>query len=295
MLLSKNGDLYYSEYRVDYDVKFSYRIDDVLYTEETPFQELQIFHNQTFGNFLVLDSYVQLSEKDEFIYHDMICHPAMCVNPDIKKVLIIGGGDGGTAREVSRYKTVEKIDMVEIDESVVKACRKFMPSTASVFTSEPRLNLIINDGVKFVNEAPSGAYDLILVDSTDPVPEGPGESLFSIEFYQNCHRILTDKGILVNQHEGAFYDVDIIEMKKAHGKLKKTFPIARVFGYNQPVYPSGYWYFGFASKCFDPVADMKPEVWEQFGLKTKYYNEGIHRGAFALPNYVQDILASVEA
>lgn len=294
MLLTKNGDLYFSEYRVDNDVKFSYRIDEVLHAEETEFQDLQVFHNRTFGTFLVLDSFAQLSEKDEFIYHDMICHPAMCVNPDIKRVLIIGGGDGGTAREVSRYKHIEKIDMVEIDEAVVKACKKYLPFTASVFDNEPRLNLMFDDGVKFVKEAPDGAYDLILVDSTDPEPEGPGESLFSIEFYKNCYRILSEKGILINQHEGAFYDVDVTEMKKAHAKLKKTFPVAKVFGYNTAIYPSGYWYFGFASKGLDPVNDMKPEIWNQFGLKTKYYNEGVHRGAFALPNYVQDILASVE-
>jgi len=292
LLLSKNGELYYSEYREDFDVKFSARIDEILHTEVTDFQEMQIFHNRTFGRFLVLDSYVQLSERDEFIYHDMICHPAMCVNPDIRRVLIIGGGDGGTAREVARYKTVEKIDQVEIDEAVVRACQKYMPFTASVFDSEPRLNLIIDDGVKFVAEAPDDSYDLILVDSTDPEPEGPGESLFSLEFYRNCNRILSDKGILINQHEGAYYDVDIVEMKKAHTKIKKTFPIARVYGYNIAIYPSGYWYFGFASKFYDPVADMKPEKWREFGLATRYYNIDVHKGAFAMPAYVQEILDS---
>ena len=124
-MLIKNNDIWFSEYYAEDDVKLSLKISEILHTEQTPFQKLQIFRNDTFGVFMVLDGYTQVTEKDEFIYHDMICHPAFCVNPDIKKVLIIGGGDGGTAREVSRYKTVEKIDMVEIDEAVVRACQVF--------------------------------------------------------------------------------------------------------------------------------------------------------------------------
>jgi spermidine synthase len=292
-MLLKSSDLWYSEYYVDDDVKLSLRIDEILHTEQTPFQKLELYRNETYGVFMALDGYIQVTEKDEFVYHDMICHPAMCVNPDIKRVLIIGGGDGGAAREVARYRSVERIDQVEIDEAVVRACQKHMPLTASVFESEPRLNLMFDDGLKFVREAPDGAYDLILVDSTDPA--GPGEGLFTTDFYRDCHRALSERGILINQHEGAFYEGDAEDMKKARGKLQKTFPIARVFGFNTPTYASGYWYFGFASKNLDPIADMKPEIWKQFGLKTKYYNLDVHRGAFALPGYVQDILASADA
>jgi spermidine synthase len=151
---------------------------------------------------------------------------------------------------------------------------------------------MIADGLKFVAEAPDESYDLILVDSTDPA--GPGEGLFTVEFYKNCHRILSKDGILVNQHEGAFYDGDIEEMKKAHSKIRKVFPIARVYGFNTPTYASGYWYFGFASKALDPVADQKAEAWEALGLATRYYNSELHKGAFALPNYVRDILNSVK-
>ena len=289
-MLIKNNDLWYSEYHSEDDVKLSLKIADVLHSEQSPFQRIEIFRNETFGVFMVLDGYVQVTEKDEFVYHDMIVHPAMAVNPDIKRVLIIGAGDGGTAREVARYDTIEKIDMIEIDEAVVRACQKHMPTTASVLDKEPRLNLMFRDGLQFVKEAPDGVYDLILVDSTDP--EGPGEGLFSIAFYQDCYRILSNNGILINQHEGAFYDGDIVEMKKAHTKIRKTFPIARVYGFNIPTYASGYWYFGFASKTLDPVADIKPEDWKRFGLHTRYYNTDLHTGAFALPSYVQEILAS---
>ena len=152
--------------------------------------------------------------------------------------------------------------------------------------------MIIGDGLKFVSEAKDNAYDLILVDSTDPTI-GPGEDLFTMEFYQNCYRILSEDGILINQYEGAFYDGDIVEMQKAHKKIKETFPIARVYGFNIPSYASGYWYFGFASKKYDPVKDLKAEAWNGLGLSTKYYNTDLHAGAFALPNYVKEILASV--
>lgn len=292
-MLIKNNDLWFSEYYMDDDVKLSLKIKEILHVEQSPFQKIEIFQNETFGTFMVLDGYTQLTEKDEFVYHDMISHPAMAVNPNIKNVLIIGAGDGGTAREIARYQSIEKIDMVEIDEAVVRACQKHMPKTADVLSSEPRLNLMFADGLKFVKEAPDGAYDLILVDSTDPA--GPGEGLFTVEFYKDCYRILSENGILINQHEGAFYEGDIEEMKKAHAKIKKTFPIAKVFGFNTPTYASGYWYFGFASKSFDPIADFKPEEWEKFGLETRYYNVDLHKGAFALPNYVKEILASVNA
>jgi len=291
-MLVKNSDVWYSEYHSEDDVKLSFKIEEVLHTEQSDFQFIQIFKNETFGNFMVLDGYVQVTEKDEFVYHDMITHPAMAVNPDVKRVLIIGGGDGGTAREISRYPSIEKIDMVEIDGAVVAACEKYLPTMSSVYKTEPRLNLMILDGLRFVAEAPDASYDLILVDSTDPA--GPGEGLFTVEFYQNCHRILSENGILINQHEGGFYEGDVEEMVKAHAKIKKVFPIARVYGFNTPTYASGYWYFGFASKSFDPIGDLKADQWNSLGLKTKYYNTDLHKGAFALPNYVNEILASVQ-
>jgi spermidine synthase len=291
-MLLKNHDFWFSEYYMDDDVKLSLNVKEILHVEQSPFQMVQMFRNETFGTFLVLDGYTQVTEKDEFVYHDMIAHPALAVNPGIKRVLIIGGGDGGTAREIARYDHIETIDMVEIDELVVRVCQKHMPSTAEILEKDPRINLMFRDGLQFVKEAKTGSYDLILVDSTDP--EGPGEGLFSVEFYNDCYRCLSDDGILINQHEGAFFDGDIVEMKKAHAKIRKTFPIARVFGFNTPTYASGYWYFGFASKKYDPINDFKPEEWTKFGLDTKYYNTDLHIGCFALPTYVKAILESVD-
>ncbi|ONI38563.1 spermidine synthase, partial [Candidatus Epulonipiscium fishelsonii] len=219
-----------------------------------------------------------------------ISHVPMAVNPDIKNVLIIGGGDGGTAREMLRYETIVNIDMVEIDERVVRLCQKYLPQTACKLDNDPRLNLYFEDGLKFVANAPSEQYDLILVDSTDPV--GPGEGLFTYEFYTNCNRILNKEGILINQHESPYYDKDVREMKRAHSKIKQTFPIAKVYQYNMPTYGSGHWLFGFASKKYDPIKDLKSTAWNNLGLETKYYNTDLHVGAFMLPTYVKEQLAN---
>lgn len=288
-MMHEMADLWFNEYHVKDSVKLGLNIQEILHTEDTPFQKLQMYRNDTFGVFMTLDGFIQVTEKDEFVYHDMICHPALAVNPNIKKVLIIGGGDGGTAREIARYPHIETIDMVEIDGAVVEACKKYMPSTASVFSNEPRLNLIIGDGLKFVEESNDSTYDLILVDSTDPA--GPGEGLFTVKFYENCYRVLKEDGILINQHECAFHSLDAEQMQKAHKKIKKVFPIAKVYGFNIPTYATGYWYFGFASKKYDPITDLKSEKWNDIGLKTKYYNTEIHTGAFSLPNYVKEVLS----
>ncbi len=270
------------------DVKFSIDYTEHIHSEQSPFQQIDFYKSDTFGTFFTLDGLMMVTEKDEFHYHDMITHIPLAVNPNIKNVLIIGGGDGGTAREVSRYKHINKIDMVEIDERVVRLSQKYLPQTASQLDTDPRINLFFEDGLKFVENAKEESYDLILVDSTDPI--GPGEGLFSPEFYQNCYRVLSKDGILINQHESPFFDQYKREMKRAHKKIKDLFPIAKVYGFHQAIYPSGYWLFGFASKTFDPINDHQPKAWEANGLKTKYYNSDLHKASFALPSYVKEVL-----
>ena len=267
------------------DTKFSIKVKKHLYTEDTGFQQIDFFESEEYGRFFTLDGYIMLTEKDEFIYHEMITHVPMAVNPDIKNVLIIGAGDGGTLRELTRYESIEKIDMVEIDRRVVELCKEYLPSVASKF-NDSRLNLYFEDGVKFVSES-QNKYDLIIVDSTDPILVGEG--LFTDDFYRNCYKILSDNGILVNQHESPFYEKFSKEMKKAHDKLKKIFPVATVYQIHQPTYSSGHWMLGFASKGLNPM-EVQKEEWEKFGLTTKYYNSNIHKGSFALPNYVVELL-----
>lgn len=283
-------DLWYTEKHQE-DVKFSIKVKEHLHSEKSEFQQLDFFTSDTFGKFFTLDGLMMVTEKDEFIYHDMITHVSMAVNPEIKRVLVIGGGDGGTVREVLRYDNIEKVDMVEIDERVVRLCQKYLPITACKLDNDDRLKLHFEDGLKFVQNAESESYDLILVDSTDPI--GPGEGLFTYEFYNNCKRVLSEDGILINQHESPYYDDYSHEMKRSHSKIKETFPIAKVYQFHMPTYPSGHWLFGFASKKYDPIKDLKSDEWNALGLKTKYYNTDIHVGSFMLPTYVKEELENV--
>ena len=278
-------ELWYAEEQTD-EVRFSIKVKQHLYTGKSEFQDVDVFESEEFGKFLTLDGLMMVTEKDEFIYHDMITHVAMATKPDVKKVLVIGGGDGGTVRELTRYEHIEKIDMVEIDKLVVDVSREYLPITASKL-DDPRVTLYFEDGIKFVADTKE-IYDLILVDSTDPI--GPGEGLFTTEFYQNCFKILSDDGILVNQSESPYYDQFSHEMRRAHKKIKNIFPISKVYQFHMPTYPSGHWLFGFASKKLDPIKDVDFDRWKAFGLKTKYYNPQLHLGAFALPTYVQEML-----
>ncbi len=278
-------ELWFTENHTE-SIKFSIKIKEHLVTEQSEFQKIDILDSVELGRILVLDGFLMLTEKDEYIYHEMIVHVPMATNPDIKKVLVIGAGDGGTIRELTRFKSVEHIDMVEIDRRVVELCREYLPQTACKL-DDPRVHIYFEDGLKFVR-GKQNEYDLIIVDSTDPF--GPGEGLFTKEFYGNCYNALNDSGILVNQHESTFYDEYAEIMKRAHSRIKSFFPTALVYQAHIPTYPSGHWLFGFASKKFHPVKDQNAEWWLSQGLKTKYYNQYVHSGCFALPNNVRDVL-----
>lgn len=278
-------ELWFTEDHTE-SVKFSIKIKRHLVSEQSEFQKIDILDSFEFGRMLVLDGFLMLTEKDEYIYHEMIVHVPMATNPGIKKVLVIGGGDGGAVRELTRYKTIESIDMVEIDRRVVELCREYIPQTAGRL-DDPRVHIYYEDGLKFVR-GKQNEYDLIIVDSTDPF--GPGEGLFTREFYGNCCKALGDSGILVNQHESTFYDEYAEIMKRAHSRIKSFFPTALVYSAHIPTYPSGHWLFGYASKKFHPVKDQQTEWWLAQGIKTGYYNQFVHSGCFALPNNVRDVL-----
>ncbi len=273
---------YYTEKHTK-DVFFTMKVEKQVYSKQSDFQLIEIFDTKEFGRVLTLDGFLMLTEKDEFIYHDMIVHIPMAVNLNIKNVLLIGAGDGGAARELLRYNTIESIDMVEIDEDVVTACKQYIPQTAGKL-DDSRLNIHYADGLKFVRDKVS-EYDLIIVDSTDPF--GPGEGLFTKEFYGNCYKALTDDGILINQHESPYYQNDATACKRAHKRISSVFPIARVYQAHIPTYPSGHWLFGFASKKYDY---MPNEKWNDLNIYTKYYNTELHKGCFALPTYVKELL-----
>lgn len=278
-------ELWYTEEHSP-NVRFSIKVDQHLYSAQSRFQRIDIMKSVEFGRFLTLDGNMMLTERDEFIYHEMMVHVAMATRPNAEKILVIGGGDGGVVRELCQYPGIRHIDMVEIDEMVVAACKAHLKQTACCL-DDARVHLYYEDGLRFVRQK-ENVYDLIIVDSTDPF--GPGEGLFTREFYGNCYHALTEDGILVNQHESPYYQMHATSLQMSYEKMIGFFPDTKLYSAQIPTYPSGTWLFGFASKKLDPIEDLKEEAWLSLGIETKYYNTAIHRGCFALPNYVKKLL-----
>ncbi len=267
------------------NVRFSIKIKEHIYSEKSEFQKIDVYETYGFGKLLTIDGIIMVTEKDEFIYHEMITHVPLAAKPSIKSVLVIGGGDGGTVRELTRYKTIEKIDMVEIDKMVVDVSKKYIKQTSKNLNDE-RVNLYYEDGIEFVKNR-QDEYDLIIVDSTDPI--GPGEGLFTEDFYKNCYKALKEDGIMINQNESPYYEKERKEFKRANKKIQKIFPIVEVYQFHMPTYPSGHWLFGFSSKGIKPV-NKGINDWNKLDIKTKYYNTDIHNASFMLPNYVKEII-----
>lgn len=272
------------------NVGLSIGVTRQLYSGQSEFQLIEVFESEDFGRFLALDGFMMLTEKDEFIYHEMIVHVPMAVHPNPRNILIIGGGDGGAVRELCRYKSVERIDLVEIDEQVVQVCKEHLPTVASDL-DDSRVKIHYEDGLRYIRRF-TDYYDLIIVDSTDPF--GPGEGLFTKEFYGNCNKALKEDGILSNQHESPFYPLDASAVRQIHKRVITSFPLCRVYQAHIPTYPSGHWLFGFSSKKYHPVKDLDCQKWEELGLKTRYYNTKLHKASFALPTYVEELIREVE-
>jgi spermidine synthase len=270
----------------DAHTKFGMAYKTHIISEESDYQQIDFYDTYDFGIIFTLDGILMLTQRDEFIYHEMLIHPAMAVNPDIRRILMIGGGDGCGVRELLRYPDIKHIDIAEIDGKVVDLCKKHLPGTAEAL-ADPRVHVHICDGVEFVKKAET-AYDLIIVDSTDPI--GVGAGLFSSDFYKNCLDALVSDGILINQHESPFYSGDAHEMVRTHQKLKKIFPVCMVYQFHMPTYASGHWLFGFSSKKMHPLLDIQTKKWNAFQIPTRYYNNALHHGCFALPNYVLKLL-----
>lgn len=255
-----------------------------LFSGQSAYQKVEIFETSTHGVVLLNDGAFMVSERDEFIYHEMMAHVPLFAHPNPRRVLIIGGGDGGTAREVLAHKGVERCVMVEIDAMVVEASREYLPQTSRCLSDE-RLDLKIEDGVKFVEQCQE-QFDLVLVDSTDPV--GPAQPLFGKEFYSNLHRILDSNGLVVAQGESPFYNSEMqVQLLKIMGDL---FKVVQPFNFTNMTYPGGYWTFMFASKGLAPMPKGLSEKVKVAGLQTDYYNPEIHQAAFALPTFMRKTL-----
>lgn len=259
----------------------SWKVNDVLHSEQTNFQHLSIVDTLEWGKTLVLDGMLQVSEKDEYIYHEMIVHIALNAHPSPSKVLIIGGGDGGTLREVIRHEDVKKADIVEIDERVVENSKVYFPSLANSF-NDPRVSVLIEDGVEFVKNTNS-KYDVVIVDSSDPI--GPAKVLFSQGFYQEIFNILNDDGIMVVQSESPIFYEEIF--KTIQNNIKAVFPDVYIYLASIPTYVSGPWSFTIGSKQHDPrkISDGKKDI-----DALQYYNKNIHTASFVLPQFILNII-----
>ncbi|GAB4173335.1 MAG: spermidine synthase [Geothermobacteraceae bacterium] len=255
-----------------------------LFSGRSEFQQLDIVETEEYGRMMLLDGLVMCTERDEFVYHDMIVHPALFVHPDPKQVLVIGGGDGGTIREIVRHPGVELATLCEIDGLVVEKSVEFLPTLASAIDGRhPKVKLHIDDGLAYIREH-RNSFDVILVDSTDPI--GPAVGLFEKDFYQLVHGALKQDGIMVAQSESPFYHGDI--QKNMYQALRSVFPIVEMYQAFIPTYPSGLWSFAFASKKYHPVRDFDRERAARRDFHTKYYNEDLHLGAFMLPTFARE-------
>lgn len=249
---------------------------------------MEVYETDTWGNLMTIDGMVMLSEKDEFVYHEMLTHVAMFTHPKPKRVLIIGGGDGGTAREVMKHESVEQVDMVEIDKAVVEASRLHFPGVGDF--DNPKLNVLFEDGIAFVKNV-KVPYDVIIIDGSDPV--GPAEGLFEKDFYQFCIEALTENGVLTAQTESPWVESYYPSMRKIFHALEDLFPLSGMYLSYIPLYPAGMWSMACASKSFHPLhGDVIERINEanQILDGLRYYNSEVHTGSFALPNFVKSII-----
>jgi len=263
---------------------------EVFYDVQSPFQRVRIIESYKYGKMLALDDMVMTTIEDEFHYHEMISHPAMFTHGNAKNVLVIGGGDGGTIREILRHEGVEKVTMVEIDGEVIKACKEHLPTIANSF-DHPKLELLVDDGIEFIKNAVPESYDIIIVDGSDPV--GPAEGLFSVEFYTNCYNALKKDGIMLAQGESPKFN------EKAFTELNHT--LQDIFGKDKapvslffvPTYPTGMWSFQYGIKGDKHPKNITNETEIDGFVDAKglrYYNSDVHKGSFATPNFVKDLL-----
>lgn len=272
------------------NIALSLKHNERLYNYKSEYQKIEIYQTEAFGRILVLDGNIVCAEEDEYVYHEMIAHVPVFAHRDAKKILVIGGGDGGTARELLRHKGIEQIDLVEIDEYVIKAAKEFFPDLASSL-NEGRVNVKVADGVDFVKRCESEIYDIVIIDSDDPV--GPGEGLFTENFYKEVYRILNANGIMITQSESPRFNQQIF--KNVFQCYKKIFNKRNVFCYLMylPSFPSGMWSFSFSSKGnISPFDNLQKEKIKAFCIlnNLKYYSFDVHEASFVLPKFVQDML-----
>ncbi len=278
-------DQWFTEIHSEAGTAFSLKITERLHHEKTPYQTIDIYATERFGRLMVIDGFIMLSDRDNFLYHEMMSHPALFTHPDPRRVVIIGGGDCGTLREVLKHPRVEAAVQVEIDERVTRLAEEFFPELCES-NGDERAELRFEDGIRWMAEAPAGSVDVVIVDSTDPI--GPAEGLFNEAFYRQCHRALGERGILVQQSESPVYHLALLEAM--HRAMRAAgFAATRVLGFPQPVYPSGWWSATLATK--GGTADsFRAEDARARTFVTRYYDEAVHAAALVTPPFVRAAL-----
>ena len=291
-MLHQEPEMWITEPYKDF-LRMSYRVEKTLYSGRSDFQQINVVDTRGHGKMLLNDGLVMVTERDEFIYHDMIAHVPLFVHPQAEKVLVIGGGDGGTIREVLRHQSVKLAYLVEIDPCVLESCKEHIPQTASAL-DDSRCVVKVEDGVRFVAET-SEKFDIIIIDSTDPI--GPATPLFGEEFYRNVKGCLRDEnGIVISQGESPFYGE--VEQKSLLRVLSTQFSKTHVYNFSNLTYPGGLWSFMFSSNKLCPITDFQNQRVNESGLQFQYYNSSVHRAAFCLPEFqkknLQDSLTPLD-
>ena len=277
---------WYTEQWADQGAAISLKIRDKVHDEQSPYQRIEIYETEAFGTLMTLDGLVMVTDRDNFIYHEMMSHPALFTHPDPKRVLIIGGGDCGTLREVLKHAGVEIVEQVELDERVTRVSEQFF-SELCASNGDPRARLRFTDGIEWVARAAPGRYDVIIVDSTDPV--GPAAGLFSEEFYRNCWRALGSNGVLVGQSESPLFHAELI--RSVHGAMRSAgFGDVATLNFPQCTYPSGWWSATLARRDGSVASFREAEAADK-PFATRYYNRAIHRAALTNPQFLIDLLA----
>ena len=266
----------------------TYQVKETLFQGRSEFQDVAVLDTFDYGRMLTIDGFVMTTERDEYVYHEMIAHVPMTAHPAPKRVLVVGGGDGGTVREVLRHPSVTHVDLCEIDAMVIEQSKIWLPTIAGAL-DDPRVTIHVRDAIAFMAEQ-KDRYDVILIDSTDPI--GPGEGLFTEGFYRDCLRALTADGILAAQTESPFSMQ--AEFARAYSKLFKVFPIVSCYYGVVPTYAGQLWTWSFCSKAHGPFAQLEQKNLKALEEQTRYYNRELHRGAFALPSYVRRMLDEIK-
>lgn len=266
-----------------------HKVKTYLHSEVSAFQKIEVIDTYSVGKLLLLDGKTMVSDLDEFVYHEVISHVPAMVHPNAKRVLIIGGGDGGVVREFCKYPGIESIHLVEIDERVIEVSKKYFPQCTSGL-SDPRVEIFPTDGIQYIKDH-KNYYDIIVVDSTDPVDFASG--LFTSEFYQSIKESLTEDGIMTNQTENYFYDE--YDIKKIYQNMRKHFPIVSSYSAPMMIYPGVNWTFGFCSKKYGPtqIDLQKFSFMDQLERNLKWYNKNWHKGIFQLSNFHKKMIGEI--